>query len=139
MRPLALSSLLLLAACTVAEDAATGTAADADDVPAARVLGPGERCLQASLIQNTDVQGAQVIDFRMRDGRTFRSTLPASCPGLAFEQRIAYDVSVGRLCHTDTVTVLHWGGGNTVPGARCRLGEFVPVELIEPDRDGTLD
>jgi hypothetical protein len=126
MRALALSSLLLLCACAAQTETAD-TQTGAADVPPVTVLGPGERCIPTSLIQNTEVQSAQVIDFRMRNGRTFRSTLPAACPGLGFERRFAYQTTVGQLCTVDTIMVLYTGGG-AVPGATCRLGEFVPVE-----------
>ncbi|WP_126665525.1 hypothetical protein [Croceibacterium ferulae] len=140
MRMLALSlPILLLSACVSSEDRATDTIADADQVPAARVLGPAQRCLPTSRIQNTRVHGSQVIDFLALGGETWRNTLRAPCPGLAFEQRFAHETSIGELCRTDTVQVLRTGGGGLIPGVRCQLGEFVPVEPVDARRDSTPD
>lgn len=130
----------LLTACVAAEERAPGDViADADQVPAARVLGDGQRCLQISQLQNTIVHGSQVIDFRLLGGKTFRNTLPVACPGLGFERRFAYEPTIGQLCDIDTIQVLRAGGPNVVPGPRCRLGEFVPVEVIRSGRDSASD
>jgi len=131
MRAPALFLPLLLASCAAADDRAPGAIADADQVPAARILGPGERCLPTSRIQNTQVHGSQVIDFKALGNKTWRNILPDPCPGLGFEQRFAYETSIGQLCDTDTIQVLRPGGGGLVAGPRCRLGEFVPVDTSD--------
>jgi len=128
-RRLSLLPALMLGACTAAGDTPPGTIADADQVPPARVLREGERCIQSSAIQNTDVHGDQVIDFHMRNNRVYRSTLPNRCPNLGFEERFAYETHNNQLCTTDIITVLNYGAGGG--GAGCILGEFMPVELIE--------
>ena len=139
MRAFALVLPVLLSACAAAEDRAPGTIADADQVPPARVVGPAQRCLPTSRIQNTRVQGSQVIDFLALGGETWRTTLRAPCPGLAFEERFSYETSIGQLCRTDTIQVLRAGGTGLVPGVRCQLGDFVPVELIDQARERTAD
>jgi hypothetical protein len=137
MRALALVLPALLVACAAAEDRAPGTVADADQVPAARVVGAAQRCLPTTRILNTRVQGSQVIDFIALGGETWRNTLRAPCPGLGFEERFSYETSIGQLCHTDTIQVLRAGGSGIIPGVRCQLGDFVPVELVEGRKDRT--
>ena len=139
MRALALALPILLTACAAAEGRAPETIADADQVPAARVVGPAERCLPTSRILNTRVQGSQVIDFIALGGKTWRNTLRSACPGLGFEERFSYETSIGQLCHTDTIQVLRSGGAGIIPGVRCQLGDFVPVELVEGRQDSTPD
>ena len=135
MRVLTLTLPILLAACAAGDERSPGTIADADQVPAVRVLGPAERCLPVSRIQNTQVHGSQVIDFIALGGETWRNTLRAPCPGLGFEQRFAYETSAGSLCSVDTIQVLRTGGLGIIPGIRCQLGDFVPVERIEAQPD----
>jgi hypothetical protein len=120
MRLLAL--LPLLAACAP-------TASDLADQRAlaeARPIGEPVDCLPLQTIRNTRVRSDRVIDFEATGGRTYRNTLPASCPGLAFQERFTYRTSVGRLCSVDTITVLHAGGPPT--GATCGLGPFQQIE-----------
>lgn len=128
---------ILLVACAGSGEQVPGTVADADRAPPVTVVGEAQRCIQTGLIQNTDVHGSQIIDFRLRNGETWRSTLSAPCPGLATERRFAYESTVGQLCsRVDTIQVLYTGGG-AIPGARCALGPFVPVEPIRANPDGT--
>jgi len=138
MRYPALFLPLSLAACAGSGGEGPEMAANTDRVPAARTLGPAERCLRGAQIQNTDVHSSQVIDFRLRDGGTWRNTLSAPCPGLAVERRFAYDTSTGQICRNDSIQVLRTGGG-AVPGARCALGDFVPVESVGSGRSRRQD
>jgi hypothetical protein len=68
----------------------------------------------------------RIIDFELRDGRVLRNVLPASCPGLAFQEAFAYNTSLSRLCSVDIITVLERAGGLR-RGASCGLGPFQPV------------
>jgi len=96
--------------------------------PAARVLGAAENCITTSQIRNTRVHDDYTIDFEMTNGQTLRNTLPSRCGGLGFEQRFAYETTVGRLCNVDTITVLN---GSGTRGPSCGLGQFVPVEITD--------
>ena len=90
-----------------------------------------ERCVIVARIEQTDAIDDQNIIFRMRGDRVYRNTLPRKCPGLARENRIAYQTVASRLCSIDTVTVLEDLGVGLRPGFTCRLGEFVPLSEAE--------
>lgn len=127
------SSLLIaaglpLAACTVEADREREIRA-----PAVEVAGPAVNCIQTSRIRNTVVHDDYTIDFRLTGGDIYRNTLPARCASLGFEERFAYEVSVGQLCSLDTITVLRQGAGR---GPTCGLGEFVPVRYVDGEGDG---
>ena len=94
----------------------------------ARTAGEPEDCVQINRIRNTRVRDERTIDFFMNGGKVMRNTLPYECPGLAFEDRFAFETSLSRLCSVDTITVLQSGVGR---GASCGLGSFQPVELPE--------
>ena len=101
--------------------------APVDRAPAARVVGAAVSCLSTTQISDSRVWDDRTIDFRVTGGRTYRNTLPYSCPELGFEQRFAYTLHTSQLCSTDVITVLH--SGALPRGASCGLGEFVPVEI----------
>lgn len=124
-RPVAVSSLAAAIAALGACAAATETTAESR-APAATVVGEPVSCIQTNTIRDTRVHDDRTIDFQMTNGRIYRNTLPYGCSGLGFEERFAYETSIGRLCSTDTITVLRSGGIN---GPTCGLGEFVPVQL----------
>jgi hypothetical protein len=96
--------------------------------PPVETLGEPQSCIATSRIRNTVVHDDYTIDFRMNGGEIFRNTLPNRCPQLGFEERFAYEVSVGELCAIDMITVIGSGAGR---GVRCSLGEFVPVRYVE--------
>ena len=88
-------------------------------------------CVVVANIDQTKAIDDQNLIFRMRGDRVYRNTLPRKCPGLARENRIAYETRVGRLCAIDTITVLERFGVGFSPGFTCRLGEFVPLSPDE--------
>jgi len=94
--------------------------------PAGRVVGEAVNCIQTSRIRNTSVHGDEIIDFEMLGGPTYRVTLPNRCPSLGFEERFAYQTTIGQLCSTDVIHVLYSDGTR---GAGCGLGQFLPIEL----------
>jgi hypothetical protein len=110
-----------LAACTAQADRAEEVRA-----PAAVAVGEPVSCIETSLISDTRVHDDRTIDFEMRGGRLYRNTLPYRCSSLGFEERFGYKTTIGRLCSTDTITVLQSGGIN---GPTCGLGRFVPIQL----------
>jgi hypothetical protein len=88
-------------------------------------------CLSVSRIDKTKAIDDQNIIFYARGDRAYRNHLPRKCPGLERENRFAYRTSVGRLCSTDTITVLEQFGVGLRNGFTCRLGEFVPLSPAE--------
>ena len=98
-----------------------------DPAPAATPSGEPETCIRVQSIRNTRVRNDQVIDFYMTGNRVYRNELPAACPSLGFERRIAYRVTNGQLCSIDTIRVLESPG--LMEGASCGLGKFQPVTL----------
>ena len=115
--------LVLLCACA---QAPAPVRVPANTAPEATAVGQAISCLTTSEIRDTRVWNDRTIDFHTTGGRTYRNTLPDSCPELGFEERFAYTLSVPRLCSVDIVTVLHSDGTR---GASCGLGQFVPVTL----------
>jgi hypothetical protein len=79
-------------------------------------------CLQLSQIRQTDVRNDRTIDFTLRDGSVWRSTLPFRCPQLGFERAFSYQTSISQLCRQDLITVIQQTGNQR--GASCGLGEF---------------
>jgi hypothetical protein len=121
---------LLLAACAPADPAARADA-DAARTPAVTVLGPGQNCINRAQIRNTAVRTDQVIDFELRSGKVYRSTLPNRCPSLGFDRAILYETSIDQLCTQQIVYSLQNIGGIPQRGAGCALGEFVPVTYVK--------
>ena len=107
--------------------ATAATAADRRHVPAAAPAGEPRSCIDLSRIRETRVRDDATIDFVMRDRRVYRNVLPSACPSLGFEERFAYETSLGQLCSTDVITVLYASG--PMRGASCGLGRFQPVTL----------
>ena len=92
----------------------------------ARPVGAPRDCISLPAISHTRVRSDGVIDFYLRSGEVYRNTLPASCPGLAFEERFTYRTSLNQLCAVDTISVLHATGGSQ--GPTCGLGAFQRIE-----------
>jgi hypothetical protein len=90
-----------------------------------------QECIIVQRIDQTDAIDDQNIIFRMRGDQVYRNTLPSKCPGLARENRIAYETRSARLCRVDTITVLEDLGVGLRPGFTCRLGPFVPLSEAE--------
>lgn len=88
-------------------------------------------CLVVTTIDRTKVLDDQTILFYMRGKRAYRNVLPRRCPGLLREDRFAYQARGGRLCSTDTITVLEQFGSRFNAGFTCAIGEFHPVSEEE--------
>ncbi|MEG3182032.1 hypothetical protein [Sphingomonas sp. LT1P40] len=121
IRTIAAAAVLLAIAPGAAKDKA---------VPEATPDGEPVDCVPLRQIRDTRVHSDQVIDFRMRGGKTYRNTLPMACPRLGFEERFLYKTSGSELCAIDTVTVLI-GPTADDQGASCGLGQFQPVTLTK--------
>jgi len=103
---------------------------EADDRPGAKArpaeaIGEPVTCISTSRINRTVVHDDYTIDFVMKGGDVYRNTLPARCPQLGFEERIAYEVSSSQLCSPETIAVITAGAPRG--GPRCSLGKFTPV------------
>jgi hypothetical protein len=122
----ALAAAFATAGCT-RTPAASASASARHAPPAAVAAGAAVDCVQTSLIEDTRVHGDSTIDFHMRNGVTYRNSLPHSCPNLGFDERFGYKTTTGQLCSIDTITVLPTG--SSIPGPTCALGKFQPVTL----------
>ncbi len=109
--------------------AATAPAANRNRVPVATPAGKPQSCIPLTQIRQSLVRDDRTIDFVMTGRRVYRSTLPGACPGLGFEQRFAYETSLGQRCSTDVITVLT--SAPAMRGASCGLGQFQPVTLAK--------
>jgi len=85
-------------------------------------------CIMVTRIDRTDIIDDQTVIFFMRGRKQiYRNYLPRKCPNLESEDRFGYQVSSGRLCRVDMLTVLPRIG---IP-ISCRLGAFQPITAEE--------
>lgn len=94
-------------------------------------------CVQTQSVSRTEIVDDQTIIFFMRGKNiAYRNYLPKKCPGLKRWDRFGYQVTAGRLCSIDLITVLERNGasafgrsalGGFEPGFTCRLGAFLPM------------
>lgn len=84
-------------------------------------------CIDLVRLDRTDVIDDQTILFYMDNRDVFLNSLPSKCPGIGFEERFMYRVSMNRLCSTDLITVIYQAGFGLTEGPSCRLGKFEPV------------
>lgn len=123
-------SLLLVSTLSALTIGATaGISAKKEPAPV-RAVGEPVRCVSLSQIRSTKVVDNSTIDFKMAGGKTYRNSLPNSCPGLKYEDRFSYRTSTNQLCNVDIIRVLNDYGGRLQEGAGCGLGKFQPVEKI---------
>jgi hypothetical protein len=123
-------SLLAAAAlATLMGGASAGLSAKKEAAPM-RAVGEPVSCVNIRQIQSTNIVDNNTIDFKMAGGKTYRNSLPYSCPSLKSEDRFSYRTSLGQLCSVDIVRVLHSFGGNLQEGAGCGLGKFQQVEKV---------
>ena len=83
---------------------------------------PRNVCLNAGDIDHTAYPDNKTILFYMKGGkvRVWRNDLKRECPGLKFEQGIAYEIRGGTICSNMQVVYVinRW-----IP---CMLGPFTP-------------
>jgi hypothetical protein len=124
------TSLLVVAALTaLTGGASAGLSAKKEPAPV-RAVGEPVNCVNIRNIRSTNIVDNSTIDFKMVGGKTYRNSLPHSCPSLKSEDRFSYRTSLSQLCSVDIVRVLHNYGGNLQEGAGCGLGKFQPVEKV---------
>ena len=102
--------------------------------PPVEAVGEPVNCINISRIRSTQVHDDYTIDFELPGNDIYRNTLPNRCPQLGFEERFAYEASVGQLCAVDSITVLQ--SGSVGRGPRCMLGKFTPVRYVEDTASG---
>ena len=102
-------------------------------------------CVLTRNIARTDIVDDQTILFYMRGKDVaYRNYLPKKCPGLKRADRFSYQVTAGRLCSVDLITVLELGvmpGRPFERGFTCRLGDFHPlspedIESLKVEKQG---
>jgi hypothetical protein len=123
-------SLLVVSTLAVLSFGATASMSAKKEPAPVRAVGESKNCVSLTNIRSTKVIDNSTIDFKMAGGKTYRNSLPYSCPGLKYEDRFSYRTSQSQLCNVDIIRVLHDYGGRLTEGAGCGLGKFQPVEKI---------
>jgi hypothetical protein len=99
-----------------------------------RAIGEPVSCVSIRQIRSTNVVDENTIDFKMIGGKTYRNSMPYSCPGLRFQEAFSYRTSTSQLCSVDIIRVLETRGGHLDEGAGCGLGKFQQVEKVTAAR-----
>lgn len=123
------SFLVVSTLAALAFGSSAGFTAKQEPTPV-RAVGEPRNCVSLNQIRSTKVIDNSTIDFKMAGGKTYRNSLPYSCPGLKFEDRFTFRTSQSQLCNVDIVRVLHNYGEQLHEGVGCGLGKFQPVEKI---------
>ncbi len=86
---------------------------------------PRHVCIQTSNIEGMSYPDNKTILFRMSGGpvKVWRNDLPRACPGLKFEQGIAWTIWGGEVCSNMQVFYV------LRRGTPCMLGTFTPAEM----------
>ncbi|MGD2166734.1 MAG: DUF6491 family protein [Gammaproteobacteria bacterium] len=119
---------LVLALSAVSIAAQDDTEAPTERAIALDLDSEAENCIRTSSIRRTRVIDDSTIAFYMRNREVYVNLLPSRCPQLARNNRFAYETRGGRLCSTDTITVLVQFAGRLEPGFTCRLGAYHPSD-----------
>jgi hypothetical protein len=90
-----------------------------------------EKCVGTNRIDRTKVIDDRTVIFYLRGGNIYQNILPRNCPGLERNNRFMYTPFGGRLCDTDTITVLEQFAGRFDRGFTCPLGTFHQISEIE--------
>lgn len=99
-------------------------ALNADELYDAFPPGAPQRCIDVRRIRRIEPIGNHTLLFHVGRGDVWRNRLPRSCPGLRPHSRFLYEPRGGRLCHLDTVYLLHDDGFGFRRGVGCPLGDF---------------
>ena len=112
---------LILAAAGVAAMSISSAYAD----PPAR----NRVCLQTSSINGMSYPDNKTIIFHMNGGpvKTWRNDLQRECPGLKFEQGIAWNIWGNEVCSNMQVFYV------LRRGTPCMLGNFTAVDQTPPE------
>lgn len=123
------SVLVVVALAALTGSATAGLSAKKEAAPV-REVGKPVNCVNVRSIQSTSILDNSTIDFKMLGGKTYRNSLPYSCPSLKFEDRFSYRTSTSQLCDVDIIRVLNNYGGSLQEGVGCGLGKFQQVEKV---------
>ncbi|MGB8602081.1 MAG: DUF6491 family protein [Rhizomicrobium sp.] len=101
--------------------------------PAPAPAKPHQICLDAGNIDHLSYPDDKTIVFHMRGGKVWRNDLKRSCPGLKFEQAIAYEIRGGTICGNMQVVYVmrRW--------TPCMLGAFTAVPPKDVVKDAPKD
>ena len=132
-----LGALAALASCAPVGDRSLDFRNVADDQPV-RVLGEAESCITTSALRETRVRDEQTIDFEVAGGKVYRNTLPSQCPRLSFNRGFTYDTPTGQLCRGEVIYSIERAGADLERGVACGIGQFVPIEYVEPVSDAPM-
>jgi hypothetical protein len=125
------NALVILGAIGVASSGfAVAYAREKTSAPEVRAVGEPKNCVSTHQIRSTRIIDGSTIDFKMAGGKTYRNTLPYSCPGLRRDDAFSYRTSTSQLCNVDIIRVVENYGGRLQEGAGCGLGKFQAVEKI---------
>ncbi len=90
-----------------------------------------QNCVPLVSVDRTDVVDDRNILFFMKDGRVLLNRLRNRCPELKVEESFMYRITMNRICHLDSITVLRNIGFGLGSGASCGLGKFYPISPDE--------
>lgn len=121
-------SMIALVGAVAAAGALLTSAALAD--PPQNQPKPKQVCIHTQDVDGMSYPDNRTILFRMRGGpvKVWRNELPRECPGLKFEQGIAWNIWGGEVCSNMQVFYV------LRRGTPCMLGNFVPND--QPRMDG---
>jgi hypothetical protein len=105
----------------------------ANDSSASSLDVKGERCIDLSRIDSTEIIDNKRILFKMVGNQMYLNELPRKCPGLRADEPYLVRTSIDRLCDLDVITMLNRTGFGFTRGASCGLGPFQPVTQAQVD------
>src|ERR1019366_1508755 len=78
-------------------------------------------CLEAHLVQSTEIVDSSTILFHMTNGKTWKNTLTAPCRTMSKPDTIIYSPTNDKVCsNLETIRIAQ-------TGEACLLGEFTPA------------
>ena len=88
----------------------------------------GQRCLPARRIRSVDVLDSRTLVFDMGRDENYLVRLQRECFGLRRDTPISYELHGSQFCKHDGFRALErWGINQFVPGPRCFVPAFIPV------------
>lgn len=122
-------ALIIVSAIGLASTGLAVTYAN-EKAPEVRTVGEPKNCVSTYKIRSTKIINDSTIDFRMAGGKTYRNSLPNSCPGLRRDDAFSYRTSTSQLCNVDIIRVVENYGGRLQEGVGCGLGKFQEIEKL---------
>ncbi len=86
------------------------------------------RCIAINEIRRTEVVDDKTILFHLKNKKVYRNELPQRCPSLSYGRAFKYETSQHQLCNVDLISVINHTTGESIAGAVCGLGMFVPAQ-----------